>query len=573
MALQEFDYDKEPAVSIAKRILTDAIKMNATDVHFDPHETELVIKFRINGELVIYSKAPENVILNIITRIKILSGMNITVSSIPQYGAINFEYNNRKYNMRTSSLPVINGEKIVVHLSNYAKNLKSLDNLGLRKDDLNKVKEMLKEDNGIILITGTISSGKTTTMYAILQDLGKENLNIISIEDPVKMKIDTINQIQLASDKGITYRSVLRNVLLADPNVIAISELIDDETARSALRASLTGRLVLSTMHTKNALSTIKTLLNMDVENYLLGSNLLGIISQRLVKKLCPTCRAIRKASPYEKKIIKDVTGEDVDELYYPVGCDDCSNGYTDQLPVVEVIKFDDELRSAIANNRKEEFIKKLIYGENDSILKDGFIKVKNGETSFEEVLRIIDYKVDFDEEHQSLKDFILGKTTNIEEDNNLPDENNNDKNEKEDNDIINSDSQKETENESNDSVINEEEKKIALTKNEDNELLKNALKMMEEKIKESKDSEDNENSIIPVNSEENKETTEKDNNDENSSPTSEAYKGLELFKKEEDKENDNSTKEIENKVENEINDDDDDDDDFNYGSSYVNSF
>lgn len=409
MALHEYDFDKEPTVSVVKRILTDAIKMKATDIHFDPKPNELLIRFRINGDLVEYTTAPENVKINILTRVKILAGMNITDSILPQTGAINFELDENNHNMRVSSLPMIDGEKIVVHISNYAKNLKSIIKIGLKDEDVAKVKDLIKEDQGIILVTGTTASGKTTTMYTLLKELNNQTKNIISIEDPVKMKIDGINQVQIAPEKGLNYRSVLRSVLLLDPNIIAINELIDDETTRCALRASVTGRLLLSSMHTKSAYQTIDTLLNMDVENYLLGANLLGIISQRLVKKLCPACKERKEASEYEKTIIKEITGEEIEELYYPKGCSECHKGYVDQIPVVEVVKIDEDLRNAISNNKNRDYIRGLVYKNNDTILKDGFKKVIKGETSFNEIIRITDVKIDFTKDEENIKEYILG--------------------------------------------------------------------------------------------------------------------------------------------------------------------
>ena len=409
MALREYDFDKEPTVSIVKSILTDAIKMKATDVHFDPKPKELSIRFRINGDLVEYTTAPDNYKVNITTRVKILSNMNITESILPQTGSINFDYNNKSHNMRVSSLPVADGEKIAIHLSNYANNLKSISRMGFKEEDVKKIKNLIKDEQGIILVTGTTTSGKTTTLYTLLKEMNSKSKNIISIEDPIKMKIEGINQVQITPEKGLTYKTVLRNVLLQDPNIICINELIDDETARTALRASTTGKLVLSTMHTKNIYSTIDTLLNMDIENYLLGANLNGIISQRLVKKLCPHCKEKKSATEFEKTVIKAITGEEISELNYPKGCEECQNGYSDQIPVIEIINIDEELRSAISNNKNRSLIRKLIYTENDSILKDGFKKVIEGETSFNEIIRITDVKIDFSHDETNIKEYILG--------------------------------------------------------------------------------------------------------------------------------------------------------------------
>lgn len=416
MTLKEFDFEKEPIVSIVKKILTDSVKMKASDIHFDPQVNDLSIKFRINGNLTEYTVAPDSVKINILTRIKILANMNITESLLPQIGAISFDVEGQVTNMRVSSLPVANGEKIVVHISNYAKNLKSLSKIGINPDDVSEIRKMLKEQQGIILITGNAASGKSTTMYSILKEINSKSINIISIEDPIKMKLDGINQVQIAPEKGLTYRNIIRNVLLQDPNVICINELVDDETTRGALRASITGRLVLSTMHTKSAFKTIETLLNMDVENYLLGSNLIGIISQRLVKKLCPNCRELKKATEYEKTVIKKITGQDIKEIYYPKGCTECQGGYIEQIPVVEVVTIDEELRNAISNNKSKEIIRNIINKNNNSILYDGFQKVINGDTSFDEIIRITDVKIDFTKEQEDIKEYILGNGETTEE-------------------------------------------------------------------------------------------------------------------------------------------------------------
>ncbi len=409
MALREYDFENTPTVSIVKKTLTDAIKMGASDIHFDPTPDELVIKFRINGDLKEYTIAPENVKTNILTRIKIISSMNITDSILPQTGTLNFELDNKNHNMRVSSLPVLDGEKIVIHISNYASDIKNLNSIGFTEENINKINNLLKEQQGMILITGNTSSGKTTTKYSILKELNNRNNNIISIEEPVKMRIKGINQVQIAPEKGLTYRNTLKSVMLQDPNIIAIDELVDDDTTRSALRASLSGRLVISTMHTKTAYQTIDTLLNMDVENYLLGSNLTGIISQRLVKRLCPTCRELKHVTQYEASVIKEVLGEDVTELYYPNGCSECNDGYIEQIPIAEVIEIDEELRNAISNNKKRELIRNIINENNDSIIKDGFRKVLEGTTSFEEIIKTIDLRVDFTSEDKKIKEIILG--------------------------------------------------------------------------------------------------------------------------------------------------------------------
>lgn len=566
MALKEYDFEKEPTVSVVKKILTDSIKMKATDIHFDPQPNELVIRFRINGNLVEYTTAPENVKSNIITRVKILANMNITETFLPQVGAISFDVEGTSTNMRVSSLPVADGEKIVVHISNYAKNIKSISKIGLNQNDVAEIKQLLKEPQGIILVTGTASSGKTTTMYSLLKELNNKSINIISIEDPIKMKIEGINQVQIAPEKGITYKSLLRNILLQDPNVICISELVDDETARSAIRASVTGRLVLSTMHTKNAYTTIETLLNMEVENYLLGSNLVGIISQRLVKKLCPNCREKRKTSDYEKKVIKYILDKDVEEIYYPKGCSDCQNGYTDQLPVVEVVTIDDELRSAISNNKNRNLIRNIIYANSNSILKDGFEKVIEGETSFDEIIRITDVKIDFTKDEKAIRDYILGNgNTELELDSKTtPSKDNEETTNEPTEEVTESDNQENTDKK-------KKEKKNNIETDED-QIIK-ALSTLEneskEKVEEEKNKKNNEEDKVDkeeiqiVKVEEEKSEEENTDNEEKNKIEIE----ITTQENEEQQENDDEADEADEADADLFNDDDEDD--FNYNNSY----
>lgn len=416
MAIREYDFEKEPTVSVVKKILNDAIKMKASDIHFDPAEDELVIKFRINGDLIEYATAPDNVKINILTRVKILAGMNITESLIPQLGTISIDYDNRARTMRVSSLPIADGEKIVCHITNYTNSVKPINKLGFNEQDSKKIKEMVREEQGIILITGSANSGKTTTIYSILKEKNTKENNIISIEDPINLKIKGINQVEICPEKGITYRNILKNILLQDPNIIAINELVDDETTNAALRTSLSGRLVISSLQTKTIYQTIENLMYMDVEKYLLGSNLKGIISQRLVKRLCPMCREKKRATSYEAKIIKSILGIDIKDLYYPNGCDDCKDGYIGVIPVAEVAIIDNELKHAISNQKSLSLIRKIIYEDNSSILVDGFNKVINGDTSFQEIMRIMDINQDLDETNIALKDLILGKEKVIEE-------------------------------------------------------------------------------------------------------------------------------------------------------------
>lgn len=410
--LKNFDYDNVPVVDIVNEIIIDAVKRRASDIHFDPTPTTLNVRIRIDGELVDYAKIPYSVKKNLSTRIKIISNMNITETRLPQDGAIKTTLEGMNLDMRVSSLPIVDGEKIVIRILDYSMSMQGLETLGFSEENLNKIKKMITIPNGIILVTGATGSGKSTTVYSILQKLNRPESNIITVEDPVEMKIPGINQVQVMSEIGLTFASALRSILRQDPDIIMIGEIRDDETARIATRASITGHLVLSTIHTNNSLNTIERLLDMDVERYLLGSALEGIISQRLVKKLCPKCRRLRKATPYEINVIKKVLNTDITELYDPVGCDECINGYIGRIPIHEVLQINQEIRDAITNNINKEKLRELVYkrANTTSILEDGLKKAINGITSFAEILRVTDIEEDLGEDDEELKQTLLGK-------------------------------------------------------------------------------------------------------------------------------------------------------------------
>lgn len=417
---KEFDYENLPVVDIVNDIIVDAIKNNASDIHFDPTEKGLRIRLRIDGVLIDYSFAPEAVMKNMITRIKILAGMNITESRLPQDGAIKNTLEGYDMDLRVSSLPITYGEKIVIRILDYSMSLKGLENLDFTKENFELVSKMIETPNGIILVTGATGSGKSTTVYSILQKLNTPDTNIITVEDPVEMKIDGINQVQVMSEIGMTFAAALRSILRQDPNIIMIGEIRDDETARIAVRASITGHLVLSTIHTNTSLNTIERLLDMEVERYLLGASLEGIISQRLARRLCPHCKTKKKTTEYEKNVLKKVLNLDIDELYVPVGCDKCINGYKGRIAIHEVLKINQEIRDAITSNVPKKELRKLVY-QNDNIttlLQDGLKKVVNGDTSFEEILKIIDINEDYvGEDEDNIKDALIGKIAPKEKD------------------------------------------------------------------------------------------------------------------------------------------------------------
>ena len=285
--IKVFDFEKMPVVEIVNDILVDASRRGASDIHFDPLSEYMKIRIRIDGALMDYATIPNSIKKNLITRIKIISGMNITESRLPQDGAIKTTLQDLNLDLRVSSIPTNEGEKIVIRILDYSKSLAGLESLGFSEENLKKVLKMIEVPNGIILVTGATGTGKSTTVYSIIQKLNREDTNIITVEDPIEMDIEGDNQIQTNSEIGLTFATALRSILRQDPNIIMVGEIRDTETAKIAVRASITGHLVLSTLHTNNSLNTIERLLDMEVERYLLASSLTGIISQKLSRKLC----------------------------------------------------------------------------------------------------------------------------------------------------------------------------------------------------------------------------------------------------------------------------------------------
>ena len=403
--LKVFDFEKTPIVDIVNEILVDASSRGASDIHFDPKDNMLQIRIRIDGELVDYATVPEEYIKNLITRIKIISGMNITESRLPQDGAIKGIVKDIELDLRVSSINTNKGEKIVIRILDYTLSLNGIEKLGLTDYNYKKVLEMISKPNGIILVTGATGTGKTTTVYSMLQRLSNDTTNIMSIEDPVEMDLENVNQIQVNADIGLTFATALRSILRQDPNIIMIGEIRDSETATIAIRASVTGHLVLSTLHTNDSLSTIERLLDMDVEKYLLAEALEGIISQRLARRLCPHCKKLRKTTTYEKDLIKKTLNIDVDEIYEAVGCEHCNRGYKGRIAFQEVLTIDQKIQDALSMNIRKDKLRNLVY--NDSVitlLQDGMIKVVRGDTTIEELLRL----VEFDDE--SIITFNLSK-------------------------------------------------------------------------------------------------------------------------------------------------------------------
>ena len=396
------NFETTPIVDIVNYILVTAAKKNASDIHFDPAENHMKARFRIDGKLDTFTIIPNTAKQNLVARLKIMAGMNITESRLPQDGAIRTIIEDVSLDMRVSTLPTKRGEKIVIRIMDYSMSLKGLESLCFNDINYKKVLKMISEPNGIILVTGATGSGKSTTVYSLLQRLNTPDTNLITVEDPVEMELEGMNQVQVNSEIGLTFANVLRSILRQDPNVIMIGEIRDSETAQIAVRASITGHLVLSTIHTNNSLSTIERLLDMDVERYLLASALEGIISQKLARKLCDKCKKLRETTTYEKNLFRTVLGLEVSQIYEPVGCSECNFGYKGRVALHEVLLINQDIRDAISNNISKEQLRSLVYTKDViSMVQDGFYKVLAGFTTVTEVLKLIDLDDEIDEQKQ----------------------------------------------------------------------------------------------------------------------------------------------------------------------------
>lgn len=391
---RNIDFTKMPVVNAVNTILLNGVALGASDIHFDPTDDGIVVRYRIDGVLNNFYFLPMEIKQNITTRIKIMAGMNITETRLPQDGAIKDKMNGKDLDMRVSSLPTKRGEKIVIRIMDYSMSLKGIEYLCFSETNYNKVLKMLNFPNGIILVTGATGTGKSTTLYSFLQKLNTEGSNLITVEDPVEMDIKGVNQVQVNSDIGLDFATVLRSILRQDPNIIMIGEIRDSETAKIAVRASITGHLVLSTIHTNNSLNTIERLLDMDVERYLLASALTGIVSQKLARKLCDKCKIKRAVTVTEKNLFKTVLGIDVTEVFEanPSGCPNCNHGYHGRIAIQEVLLINQDIRDAISAGIRKEELRKLVYNKDViTMLQDGLFKVLAGFTTTDEILKLIE--------------------------------------------------------------------------------------------------------------------------------------------------------------------------------------
>ncbi len=384
------DVNNSPIVQLVKGMIDQAVRQRASDIHIEPMERQVRIRYRIDGAL--YEKVVYSIRLlpAIVARVKIIGGMDISEKRKPQDGRITQIVDRKEFDIRVSILPTVYGEKIVMRLTSKNALTKEKSQLGLKADELKKFDHILKHPHGILLVTGPTGSGKSTTLYTALSELNKEDVNIITVEDPVEANIDGINQVQVNTKANLTFASALRSILRQDPDIIMIGEIRDQETASIAVQASITGHLVVSTLHTNSAASTITRLADMGIEPYLIADSTIGVIAQRLVRRLCPECKRKKKADAEELELLQMEPDADV-TVYEPCGCPRCDGtGFKGRIGVYEIMEVSQPLKSIISKGGTAEDIKNKALEEGMSTLRMSATKyVLEGITSVQEMMRV----------------------------------------------------------------------------------------------------------------------------------------------------------------------------------------
>ncbi|MCL2249375.1 MAG: Flp pilus assembly complex ATPase component TadA [Oscillospiraceae bacterium] len=381
--------DDTPVVTLINSMLQKAHSAGASDIHIEPFETQTQIRIRIDGQIVDYTKLSQALHSSLTARLKILGNMDIAEKRAPQDGSFRAKLDGLDLNVRISSLPTIYGEKLVLRFLSQSGVLDNADTFGMEHDDYMKVLSLLGSPHGLLYITGPTGSGKTTTLYMLIEYLTKKSVNIATIEDPVEKTIEKVNQTQINPLAGLTFESGLRSILRQDPDVIMIGETRDSETATISVRSALTGHLVLSSLHTNDSISAIVRLIDMGVEDYLLSNSLVGVVAQRLVKKICPFCRVEYEASESDKAAMRNY---DIDILARGQGCHNCNNtGYRGRVAVHEILTVDARIRSLMTSGTGIEDINAYVQENNlmKSLRTSLLALVKNRKTTIEELLKL----------------------------------------------------------------------------------------------------------------------------------------------------------------------------------------
>ena len=382
-----------PVVRLINSILQRAIKSNASDIHVEPMEDKLKIRFRIDGQLQEVMTSSMSVHSAIITRIKIMSQLDISEKRIPQDGRVDTTLNDKQIDLRISILPTVYGEKAVIRILGGASGLLTISDLGFSENNLVLFNKITSSSNGIILISGPTGSGKTTTLYSLLKEINKPNVNIITVEDPVEYKLEGINQVQVNTKAGLTFANGLRSILRQDPDIIMVGEIRDTETAEIAIRASITGHLVLSTIHTNDAPSSVTRLIDMGIEPFLVSSSVVGVVAQRLVRKICPRCKTAYRPTHSEMLMLNM---REPEPLYKGEGCAYCNySGYKGRQGIHEIMVVTKEIRELISRQASLDQLQQMAIRQGTETLKESCTKlVLAGVTTIEELMHVT-YRLD----------------------------------------------------------------------------------------------------------------------------------------------------------------------------------
>ncbi len=381
--------DDAPIIRLINALLTEAIKADASDIHIEPFENRLVVRMRVDGVLREVLEQKKAVTPLIVSRIKVMAKLDIAEKRLPQDGRISLRVAGRAVDVRVSTLPSGHGERVVLRLLDKQAGRLDLEQLGMDKATLSVMVRLIQKPHGIILVTGPTGSGKTTTLYAVLTRLNDKKRNIMTVEDPIEYYLDGIGQTQVNPKVDMSFARGLRAILRQDPDVVMVGEIRDLETAEIAVQASLTGHLVLSTLHTNTAVGAVTRLRDMGVEPFLLSSSLLGVLAQRLVRLLCPECKRPQRASPADCELL-EVSPQQAPTIYVPVGCPHCNQlGYRGRTGIYEIIEIDAAMRDMIHEQASEHQLEAHARRHTPSIRQDGMRRVLAGETSLEEVLRV----------------------------------------------------------------------------------------------------------------------------------------------------------------------------------------
>lgn len=381
-----------PVIKLVNHILFQAVKRDASDIHIEPYEKEVRVRYRIDGVMFVTLTPPKKIQSALVSRLKIMANLNIAEKRKPQDGRIEIKVAGKEIDIRVSVLPVIYGERVVMRLLDKSKTFVKLESMGFSKHDFHALEYAISQPNGIVLVSGPTGSGKTTTLYAILSRVNSPEVNLITVEDPVEYQISGINQVQVNEKIGLTFAAALRSILRQDPDIVMIGEMRDTETVQIAVQASLTGHLVFSTIHTNNAPATITRLIDMGIEPFLIASSVTAILAQRLVRKLCDACKKIYTPSPDSLKAI-GISSEQAKKIvfYQAVGCNKCMNsGYSGRLPIFEIMLMTPAIAQLVVQQADAIKIKEQAIKDGMTLLvQDGIEKIKEGKTTIEEVLAV----------------------------------------------------------------------------------------------------------------------------------------------------------------------------------------